>query len=1216
MKNNKKALIYVSYWLGVLITSWQLNAVADDSEIYSSAKPAANPNILFMLDTSGSMSNQDIDDGAGGKKSRISVLQEVFADVMTNAPANLNVGLLRYGGEASANPSGISFPVKPINAEVLPIITDKLAVDKDNLPDPVAGQTVREFLPQVVNSWSAMGSTPIVDSFAEAARYYRGEQVSSFGALQPDHVRAAHPSSYNGSFTYDACASYSEPYDCNNTAGVCYNEMVPGSCSTQWVDVGCLQFEATNDACCEWTTTGVNEFGQPISSECTGGYTCPGYNYANCLVQGGQVEAEICKNRYCIGQVVGTATYTSPLTSECQSNYIVFMSDGRPEGFYGVTDYPVWRSLIETTVGKTCLDSPSGYPAGTCGPELAEYLANEDQSTLLDGKQTIETFTIAFALNDPDGTQYLKSLADSGHLKLANNASELRKALQQVIAQATSVSQSVAAEPVYAAAVRPLSATTLVAQAAHDNSHPLVSTWALWKSFVTNPDLAEALMKLIEPSTFMGGTPSLAATSNNFFHANNVKDLTNAFTSIIGRVQASASSFASPTYKVDPSSYLAHSDEVFIPVFKRTPNAQWNGNLKKFKLENGVIVGKTDTAATQVAVDAQGQFLDSAWDFWGATASGSDVKGGGAASLLDPANRVLWTDNKTSLISLDSTLSKTALGDAAMTDAQHNSLLQFIRGYNEDGTARQHLGDIMNSKPVMVRDSQGKSYVLAGSNEGYLHAFDTETGIEKWAFMPSVLLKNIKTLYENPLTKQHLYGVDGPLTVWYYDKNNDGKIKADDQDKIYVYFGLRRGGSAYYALDITDMGAPSLAWVVDNTSTGFNNLGESWSKPILAKMRVADVNASTGSALKDVLVFGGGFDPILEDENPANRLTHNKGHDVYIVNAHNGTELIWSLRADVSNAVMSLKHSIPGDIRVLDMDQNGALDRLYFGDTGGHIWRVDMDVDVKDADITTLYDYGKARLSQFANLSGSGTDKRMFYYEPDVAVAKMNGKDILTLSIGSGYRSHPLSDSINDRFYVLVDRQPFAEPDSSIFPIEENSSLVDVDTLDSTNNLLTDTSLTGWYYNLPNQAEKVLAPALTFMNKIVFTTFAIAEGGTSTCDVSTSTGRAYVMDLFSGTAVASLDPDKPNEKVRSVIIGIDEIPDTPQLVFKQPQAADGSACTTDDCVQGLEVRIGKMQHALLDATNLNNASNNAVDRIDLGNQLPRLFWLDRDVNRD
>lgn len=1216
MNNNKKHLKYLSCLLGVVIASGQFSAVADDSEIYSSAKPVANPNILFLLDTSGSMNSEDVDDGKGGKKSRISILQEVFADVLANAPPNLNVGLMRYGGEESADPSGVGFPVKPIDAEALPIITSRIAAAQDNLPDPSSVQTVREFLPQVVNSWQARGATPIVDAMAEVARYYRGEPVSSFGALQPNHVRAAHPASYDNNLGYDSCASYSAPYSCNKTAGACYYEITPGSCSTQWVDAGCAQFEATNDACCSWTASSFDESGQPNGWACTGGYTCPGYNYANCLVQGGQVEAEICEQRSCIGQVTGIANYTSPMTSECQSNYIVFMSDGRPEGMSGIASYPASQSLIETELGKTCADSPSGYPAGTCGPELAEYLANEDQSTTIEGKQTIEMFTIAFALNDPDGTKYLESLAEAGHLKVASNADQLRNALQQVIAQVTNVNKTVTTEPVYAAAHR-LGTATLVAQAATDKSHPLVSTWALWKSFVTSPELAEVMMKLIEPSVFTGGASSLAVANSNFFHANNVKDLTEAFTSIIGRVQSSASSFASPTYRVDPNSYLAHSDEVFIPIFMRTPNAQWKGNLKKFKLDNGVIVGKTDTAVTQPAVDAKGQFLDSAWDFWGSAASGAEVTAGGAASLLDPLKRKLLTDDNSALIDFDNTLSKSALGDAAMSDAQLESLLKFIRGYNEDGTVRHHLGDIMNSKPVMVRDSKNNSYVLAGSNEGYLHAFDTETGIEKWAFMPSTLLKNIKTLYENPLTKQHLYGVDGPLTIWYDDKNNDGQIKEDDGDKIYVYFGLRRGGNAYYALDITDMGAPKLVWKIDSTTTGFNNLGESWSKPGLAKMRIIDPSNSSQSVVRDVLVIGGGFDPLLENEDPATRLTHTIGHDVYIVDAHDASDLIWSLRRDVSNAALELKHSIPGDIRVLDMDRNGVLDRLYFGDTGGNVWRVDLDVDVKDADTTTMYDYTKARLSKFAELGGTGTDKRMFYYEPDVAVSKINGKDLLTLSIGSGYRSHPLSAAINDRFYVLIDRKPFADPDNTIFPLQEKSNLVDVDILNATNNLLSDTSLTGWYYNLPNKAEKVLAPALTFMNKIIFTTFSAAtESVTASCDVSSSEGRAYVMDLFSGAAVASLDPDKPDEKVRSSIIGMDEIPDTPQLVFKQPTAADGGACTETDCVQGLEVRIGKMQHALLDDTNMNNGSSNAADRIDLGNQLPRLFWLDRDVEQD
>lgn len=1218
MHNNKQRSSYLSYLLGLMIVSWQFSVVADDSEIYSAAKPAVNPNILFLLDNSGSMAFKDVDDGSGGTKTRMSVLQEVFADVIANAPPNLNIGLMRYGGEETADPSGVSFPIKPIDSEALPIITSSIPVAQDNLPDPTAGQTVREFLPLVVNSWQAVGATPIVDSLSEAARYYRGEQVSSFGALKPEHVRAAHPATYTGTLTYDACATYSTPNACNKTSGYCYGEIIAGSCSTQWVDAGCAEFEPINNACCAWSGTNPNEAGQATAWECTGGYTCAGFNYANCLVPGGQIEAEVCQERYCNAGVTGTANYISPLTSECQSNYIVFMSDGRPEGMNGIINYPVSQSLIETTIGKACLNSPSGYPAGTCGPEIAEYLANEDQSASLDGKQTIETFTIAFALNDPDGTQYLKSMAEAGHLKVANNANQLRDALTQVLAQATSTHKTATAEPVYAAA-RPLKMAQLVAQAARDDTNSLVSTWALWRSFLNNPDLAKAMLKLFEPSLFTGSTPSLAATNSNFFDASSVKDLTEAFTSIIGRVQSSASSFASPTYKVDPNSYLAHSDEIFLPVFVRTPNARWQGNLKKFKLENSVIVGKSDSESTQPAVNAEGQFLDSAWDFWGSAASGANVAEGGVASLLDPASRVALTNNTSSLVPLDNTLNKVALGNAAMSDEERAALIQFAKGYAEDGSALHYLGDIMNSKPVIVRDINNKSYVLAGSNDGYLHAFDADTGLEKWAFMPNVLLKNLKALKENAITEQHLYGVDGPLTVWYDDKNKDGQIKTADGEGIYVYFGLRRGGSAYYALDITDMSDvayPKLAWQFSKDTSGFNNLGESWSKPVLAKLRVADSNADSGSTVKDVLVIGGGFDPILENQDPSTRTIHSIGNDVYIIDARTG-ELIWSLRTHVS-AGTDLKHSVPGDIRVMDMDRNGLLDRLYFGDTGGNIWRVDMDVDVKDTDSSTLYDYTKARLSKFAELGGTGADKRMFYYEPDVAVTRIKGQDLLTLAVGSGYRSHPLSKAIKDRFYVLVDRHPFAEPDTAVFPLKEDGNLANLTNLDGTTNLLTSPNLNGWYYDLPNPAEKVLASPLTFMNKIVFTTFAVAEDQTtnSPCDVSTSVGRAYVLDLFSGLAVAALNPDKPNEKVRSNIIALDEIPDTPQLVFKQPMAAGGGACTETDCVQGLEVRIGKMQHALLDDNNMNNSSSNAVDRIDLGNILPRIFWLDRDVNND
>lgn len=59
---------------------------------------------------------------------------------------------------------------------------------------------------------------------------------------------------------------------------------------------------------------------------------------------------------------------------------------------------------------------------------------------------------------------------------------------------------------------------------------------------------------------------------------------------------------------------------------------------------------------------------------------------------------------------------------------------------------------------------------------------------------------------ENLPSKDHVYGIDGPLTLWSYDKNHDGEIKSTDGDKRVLFFGLRRGGKAYYALSLLRTG--------------------------------------------------------------------------------------------------------------------------------------------------------------------------------------------------------------------------------------------------------------------------------------------------------------------------------------------------------------------------------------------------------------------------
>ncbi|MEZ5450800.1 MAG: hypothetical protein R3E89_18140, partial [Thiolinea sp.] len=355
------------------------------------------------------------------------------------------------------------------------------------------------------------------------------------------------------------------------------------------------------------------------------------------------------------------------------------------------------------------------------------------------------------------------------------------------------------------------------------------------------------------------------------------------------------------------------------------------------------------------------------------------------------------------------------------------------------------------------------------------------------------------------------------------------------------------------------------------------------------------------------------------------------GSDVYIVDAETG-ELLWSLKNRASEAY-ALVDSVPGDIRVLDMDNNGELDRLYFADTGGNIWRVDL-VSAFDNSSGNVAFSQQTKLTHFAAL-GEGTadgDQRKFFYEPDTALRLSNGVPVMTLSIGSGYRTHPLDIGDNDHFFVLreKDANVFKAPESndSYYPIT-HSDLMESSVLRQTGeSILQQTDKKGWFYPLAHHGEKVLASSMTFLDKVLFTTFAVAdESGNDVvveaCAPGTTTSRAYVLDLLTSQPVANLDREETvsgsGETLVSnddfMVAGFNEILDAPQLIFSELTSADGGACEVGDCQQSVSVRIGKLNIPLLDLDNtLNTQDANYSEMVDLTRLLPRLYWRDDGVD--
>ena len=113
------------------------------------------------------------------------------------------------------------------------------------------------------------------------------------------------------------------------------------------------------------------------------------------------------------------------------------------------------------------------------------------------------------------------------------------------------------------------------------------------------------------------------------------------------------------------------------------------------------------------------------------------------------------------------------------------SLLRWARGVEDvpdgyGGTvegARQRLSDALHTAPVLVNyggtDSAPDLTVFMSTNEGYVHAFDSSTGVEQFAFMPKELLPNLDVLYRDVQTiNNRPYGMDGSIDLWVNDASS------------------------------------------------------------------------------------------------------------------------------------------------------------------------------------------------------------------------------------------------------------------------------------------------------------------------------------------------------------------------------------------------------------------------------------------------------------
>lgn len=427
-----------------------------------------------------------------------------------------------------------------------------------------------------------------------------------------------------------------------------------------------------------------------------------------------------------------------------------------------------------------------------------------------------------------------------------------------------------------------------------------------------------------------------------------------------------------------------------------------------------------------------------------------------------------------------STTESTYNGDSA----QQHAALQ--RELDKDPTGRPVMGGIHHSVPALVAykgqfDNTGnisstegrEDYVLYGSMSGALLMANAKTGDEKFSFIPRKMFDNEKQRRAlspsgTGISGEPVFGVDAPWTInakYNYDfSTQPAKITTEAISKsgtsseqtaghIYAYGGLRMGGKGLYGLDLTDKEKPDMLFSIDNETEGFERMGQIWTKPVVAKIKIG-TDAKGGSIDREVLIFGGGYDMCYEstlfklnDGNRANTECANKketeGNAVYMVDSETG-DLVASWTKDKTinsntkttiDGLTHMKHSVVGGITALDRNNNGYVDHLYFTDLGGQLFRIDLielsgkTHNKKDKkDITNDITRGVVRVFD-ANGNMASNHVPYRFYEAPVVSFYTNPDDaqrFAVINLASGDRSSPLSRRRDlgdaNRVYGIIDR--------------------------------------------------------------------------------------------------------------------------------------------------------------------------------------------------
>jgi len=703
-----------------------------------------------------------------------------------------------------------------------------------------------------------------------------------------------------------------------------------------------------------------------------------------------------------------------------------------------------------------------------------------------------------------------------------------------------------------------------------------------------------------------------------FLSAKNPQSLIDSLGQYIADIQARTGTAAAVSFN---STSLQAGTRIFQATFN---SSRWSGDL----LAKDILINPT----TQVA-----------------TISGTAWKASDDIDTRTPASRQLVTYDGvagnginftwSSLNSTQKNDLRTDSSGGVDTEASGMARLGYIRGdhsceisgagtcrYPATGTdtsgqvfssksLRQRasaLGDIVHSSPFFVgppatpypdgieptapystfaianNTRAGMTYV--GSNDGMLHALDV-SGTEVFAYIPESLFSttaNAGLHYLSDPTYVHRYYVDLSPTVQdaYID------IGGTSAWRSILVGALRGGGKGLFAIDVTDPSAlasnaaGNVLWEFTNNDLGFT----------FSDIRIGKMNNGKWAA-----IFGNGYN------NDPNGDGHAKLFILYLDGSNIASPIIIDTGAGSLDSTSKNCGNSNSDCnglgtpKLVDLNGNGTIDRIYAGDLHGNLWAFDVSDKINAANWVSAYAPNPLFHACSATPCNSG-NRQPIMVEPDVELHPTKSSIATTPNLlvffGTGQYLTQSDNATTQQqsFYGVWDSDAGNLNRDSLqsqsITTTNDAVLGNVRTI-SSNTAPYSSTEKGWLIDFPVSGERSVTSPLAFGSIVFFNTVIPTSSSSNMCSVGGS-GWLMAVDLLTGgePKFIPIDVDNngvfdSNDQLASVtVVGTQSngVPAESRFISNKRVTADSTGAISIDNIQPEAPKLpARMSWSELDA---------------------------------